>query len=112
MTEAIHFHSDLYRREALQSAGKKFGAQARIELAESNGHIVVSLEPLVPMSDAEARALRDAFCTEALSCTVRELRESGGVTWRGAQVTIKDWDKLVALAQFDPTYLHLNHEGR
>jgi CRP-like cAMP-binding protein len=44
--------------------------------------------------------------------TVRELRESGLVTWRGAQVTIKNWDKLVALAQFDPTYLHLNREGR
>jgi CRP-like cAMP-binding protein len=44
--------------------------------------------------------------------TVRELRESGLVAWRGAQVTIKNWDKLVALAQFDPTYLHLNREGR
>jgi ferredoxin len=77
MAEGIHFHSDLYRREALQSAGKKFAGRARVEIAESNGHIVVSLEPLVPTSDADARALRDAFCTEALSCTVRQLREIG-----------------------------------
>ena len=44
--------------------------------------------------------------------TVRELRESGLVTWRGSLITIKDWDKLAALAQFDPTYLHLNREGK
>jgi CRP-like cAMP-binding protein len=44
--------------------------------------------------------------------TVRELRESGLVTWRGSQITIKDWGRLAALAQFDPTYLHLNREGR
>ena len=77
MLEPIHFHSDLYRREALQSAAHKFAGKARIELAESNGHIVARLDPLAPMSDAEARELRDEFCTEALSLTVRRLREAG-----------------------------------
>jgi CRP-like cAMP-binding protein len=44
--------------------------------------------------------------------TVRELRQAGLVTWRGSQVTIHNWTKLAELAQFDPTYLHLNREGR
>jgi CRP-like cAMP-binding protein len=43
--------------------------------------------------------------------TVRELRQAGLVAWRGSRVTIQDWPKLVELAQFDPTYLHLNREG-
>ena len=77
MPEPIHFHSDLYRREALQSAAQKFAGKARIELAESNGHIVARLDPLAPMSDAEARELLNEFCTEALSLTVRRLREAG-----------------------------------
>ena len=44
--------------------------------------------------------------------TVRELREAGLLAWRGSHVTIREWDKLAALAQFDPTYLHLNREGK
>lgn len=44
--------------------------------------------------------------------TVRELREADLIKWRGARVTIKDWNKLATLAQFDPTYLHLNREGK
>ena len=44
--------------------------------------------------------------------TVRELREAELVTWRGSRVTIHNWTKLASLAQFDPTYLHLNREGR
>ncbi len=77
MIEAIHFDSDLYRREALQDAAEKFAVRASVELTQSNGHVVASFEPLAPMSDADASALRDAFCTEALSCTVRRLREAG-----------------------------------
>ena len=44
--------------------------------------------------------------------TVRELREAGLLAWRGSHVTIREWDKLASLAQFDPTYLHLNREGK
>src|SRR5207253_1909298 len=77
LTELIHFHSDLYRRDALQSAAEKFRSKARIELAESNGRIAVRLEPVGAMSDGQVRELGGEFCTEALSLTVRQLREAG-----------------------------------
>lgn len=75
MPEPIHFHTDLYRREAVQSAAEKYARKARIALAESNGHIVAELEPVATMSDAEWHDVRDEFCTEALSLTVVRLRD-------------------------------------
>lgn len=36
-----------------------------------------------------------------------ELRHQGLIEWRGAQVTILDWDRLAACAEFDPIYLRL-----
>lgn len=38
---------------------------------------------------------------------VQELRREGFVAWRGTHVTIKDWDALARLAEFDPTYLNM-----
>jgi CRP-like cAMP-binding protein len=43
---------------------------------------------------------------------VRELREAGFVDWQGERVTIRDWDGLRELAEFDPTYLSLQNEPR
>lgn len=39
--------------------------------------------------------------------TLMLLRDSGLVEWRGGRLTVKDWDRLCALADFDPAYLHL-----
>jgi ferredoxin len=75
MREPIHFHTDLYRREAVQSAAEKYGRKARIALGESNGHITADIEPAAPMSDSELDDVRDEFCTEALSLTVMRLRD-------------------------------------
>ena len=75
MPEPIHFHTDLYRREAVQSAAEKYARKARIALGESNGHIIAQVEPTAPMSDAEWCDVRDEFCTEALSITVMRLRD-------------------------------------
>src|ERR1043166_5517169 len=75
MPEPIHFHTDLYRREAVQSAAEKYGRKARIALGESNGHIIAQVEPTAPMSDVEWCDVRDEFCTEALSLTVMRLRD-------------------------------------
>src|SRR5205823_6565032 len=77
MPEPIHFHTDLYRREAVQSAAEKYGRKARIALAESNGHIIAQVEPAARISDAEWCDVRDEFCTEALSLTVMRLRDLG-----------------------------------
>lgn len=43
---------------------------------------------------------------------VQALRAQGLVTWEGRVLTILDWDRLTALAEFDPTYLHLWPEPR
>jgi CRP-like cAMP-binding protein len=39
--------------------------------------------------------------------TLMLLRDSGMVEWRGGRLTVKDWDRLSELADFDPAYLHL-----
>ena len=36
---------------------------------------------------------------------LRELREQGLMTWSSGEIAISDWDGLVRLAEFDPTYL-------
>ncbi|RWC93769.1 MAG: Crp/Fnr family transcriptional regulator [Mesorhizobium sp.] len=40
------------------------------------------------------------------------LRNIGLVSWSNYTVTILDWDLLVAMAEFDPTYLSMNREPR
>ena len=39
--------------------------------------------------------------------TLQRLRRSGALDWEGGVVTIHNWPLLMELAQFDPTYLHL-----
>ncbi len=78
MFEPIHFHTDLYRREALAAAAEKYGRRVSVELADSGGHIVAQLEPRMPIGEAEFEVLRDEFCNEALSETVKRLRGLAG----------------------------------
>jgi CRP-like cAMP-binding protein len=40
------------------------------------------------------------------------LRQKEILRWRGPKVTIEDWDRLQAIADFDPTYLSLRKEAR
>ena len=44
--------------------------------------------------------------------TLQDLRAQGLITWKGKAVEITDWEGLRQLAEFDPTYLHLDREGR
>ncbi|SIR18529.1 cAMP-binding domain of CRP or a regulatory subunit of cAMP-dependent protein kinases [Bosea sp. TND4EK4] len=39
--------------------------------------------------------------------TIQELRATGLVSWNGFDVAIQSWDGLLALAEFDGTYLNL-----
>jgi CRP-like cAMP-binding protein len=39
---------------------------------------------------------------------VQELREKNLITWERTTVTVLDWERLAALGEFDPTYLHLS----
>lgn len=43
---------------------------------------------------------------------LRELRARNLIVWRSRTLTILDWDRLAAFAQFDPTYLSLSQEPR
>jgi len=43
---------------------------------------------------------------------IQELRGKGLITWKGDWVEITDWDGLCNLADFDPTYLHLDQRPR
>jgi CRP-like cAMP-binding protein len=43
---------------------------------------------------------------------LQELRRDGLITWRGASLTIEVWNHLCRLAEFDPTYLDLEHAPR
>jgi CRP-like cAMP-binding protein len=43
---------------------------------------------------------------------LQSLRASGAVVWDGGRVVIQDWNALVDLAEFDPTYLDLHHDDR
>jgi ferredoxin len=90
MPEPIHFHTDLYRREAVESAAEKYARKARIVLGESNGDIVAQLEPAAPMSDAEFCDLHGEFCTEALSLTVTRLREQSAPETPGT-AALQSW---------------------
>jgi CRP-like cAMP-binding protein len=44
--------------------------------------------------------------------TLQELRGTGLVTWQGNRISIRDWEGLAAMAEFDPTYLNLFHHAR
>ena len=43
---------------------------------------------------------------------LRRLRSEDLMTFRGGEVVIHDWDGLVRVAEFDPTYLHLDRRPR
>ncbi len=82
ISEPILFHSDLYRRDALTAVAEKYQRRARFEFAESGGHISARFETLAPISAEDAQELRDEFCTEAFSATVKKLREAGSAAPR------------------------------
>jgi CRP-like cAMP-binding protein len=65
----------------------------------------------MPLTQAK---LADALGLSAVHTNrvIQELREGGFVEWEKGDVTVKDWTGLQALAEFDPTYLSLQHEPR
>ncbi|HYG46413.1 MAG TPA: Crp/Fnr family transcriptional regulator [Allosphingosinicella sp.] len=43
---------------------------------------------------------------------LKKLRDDNLLTFRGGMVTIVDWERLQRVAEFDPTYLHLERRPR
>jgi ferredoxin/MoaA/NifB/PqqE/SkfB family radical SAM enzyme len=75
MTESIDFHTDLYRRDALELTAQKYHGKLRVELADADAHVVARLQPLT--RDVEWQELRGEFCNEVFSATTRRLRDLG-----------------------------------
>ncbi|TCR64711.1 Crp/Fnr family transcriptional regulator [Bosea sp. BK604] len=44
--------------------------------------------------------------------TIKQLRNTGLVSWKGSVITIHDFTGLAELVDFDPAYLNLTHEPR
>src|SRR4051812_42541910 len=87
MPDPIQFHTDLYRRDAVELAATKYSRRARIVVAESGSHVVVSLEPLArdpesgtnparTANDVDGQGLLDDFCNEVFSATARQMRSA------------------------------------
>jgi CRP-like cAMP-binding protein len=91
------------QRSALeQTAHLLCELQVRLEVVgEAEGRTFA-----MPMSQAE---LADALGMSSVHANrvLQELRAQGVVAWRGRRVTILDWERLVSIAEFDPTYLNL-----
>lgn len=74
MSESIEFHTDLYRRDALEVVAQKFREKACIELSDSGSSVVALVQPHA--EDEAAQTLCDEFRTEAFSATASTLRDS------------------------------------
>ena len=105
MPEPIRFHTDLYRRDALESAVQKFGDTVRILDTDSESHVIVEL-------GAGDEALRDELCNEVFSETARRLRDHGPKAGRGSvaerYATEAPWPLLQPFAEGSPLALGWN----
>lgn len=64
--------------------------------------------PLKQADLADATGLTSVHVNRML----RKLRNEEILTFRGGEVTIHDWDRLQHVAEFNPTYLHLERRPR
>jgi CRP-like cAMP-binding protein len=104
-------------REKILSIGRR-SAMARIAhifcellvrlrivgLAEDDGYAL----PLTQADLADATGLTPVHVNRML----KKLRDEALLTFRGGTVTIGDWERLQRVAEFDPTYLHLERRPR
>jgi CRP-like cAMP-binding protein len=75
-----------------------------VGLAEEGGYRL----PLKQADLADATGLTSVHVNRML----RRLRNEEILTFRGGEVTIHDWDRLQHIAEFNPTYLHLERRPR
>jgi CRP-like cAMP-binding protein len=104
-------------REKIMSIGRR-SAIARVahilcELRLRLGIVGLANEegydlPLTQADIADATGLTSVHVNRML----RKLRDAGLLTFRGAHVSIHDWERLKQVAVFDPTYLHLERRPR
>ena len=75
-----------------------------VGLAEDSGYAL----PLTQADLADVTGLTSVHVNRML----KKLRDENLLTFRGGTVTIEDWDRLQRVAEFDPTYLHLERRPR
>jgi CRP-like cAMP-binding protein len=75
-----------------------------VGLADEDGYAL----PLTQADVADATGLTSVHVNRML----RKLRNEDILTFRGGRVTIHDWYGLQRVAEFDPTYLHLERRPR
>ena len=120
LTRLLWFSTNLdaaIHREWVMSLGRR---SALARLAHLFCELKVRLE-IIGLTDGLAYDL-DLTQTTVAEClgltpvhvnrTLKQLRETGAVEFRGGRVTIHDWDRLTAIAEFDPGYLHLKRLPR
>ena len=103
MPEPIHFHTDLYRRDAVESAVEKYSRRAHIELDVAGEHLVARLEPLG--RDQDGQALLDEFCNEVFSATARQMRSGGEARQVEGETSDPPWTLLAPFAAGTPLAL-------
>ena len=92
--------------------------EARDRLAHAICELYVRLDSVgligdrsydLPLTQSE---LADAFGLSNVHTNriLQELRGSGLIDLRGKKLTIRDWDRLREMAQFDPDYLHIDQK--
>ncbi|TPW18476.1 MAG: hypothetical protein FD126_3427, partial [Elusimicrobia bacterium] len=76
---SFSLEAELYPLEAVQGAAHAFADRARVLLAEEDGVLELTLEPLKPLDEAGLRRLAGEFLNEALShcLRARQLAENG-----------------------------------
>jgi CRP-like cAMP-binding protein len=104
-------------REKILSVGRR-SAVGRIahvfcELAVRLGIVGLGSEagyalPLTQADLADTTGLTSVHVNRML----KKLRDEKLLTFRSGKVTIEDWERLRHLAEFDPTYLHLERRPR
>lgn len=101
-------------REWITNVGRR---EARSRMAHLFCEMVVCLRAVVlseghtydlPLTQTE---LGDALglSTVHVNRTLMQLRGMGLVSWSGTRLAVLDWERLKQVADFDPSYLHLEH---
>jgi CRP-like cAMP-binding protein len=75
-----------------------------VGLADNEGYDL----PLTQADLADVTGLTSVHVNRML----KKLRDENLLTFRGGKVRIGDWDRLQRVAEFDPTYLHLERRPR
>lgn len=65
----------------------------------------------LPLSQAELADVLGLSVVH-MNRVIGALRNLGAIAWTQHMVTILDWQRLVSIAEFDPTYLSMNREPR